>query len=176
MSANRLKHSQSGFTLIEVTLAIVIGVVVIAGATVLYNQAKNGAANSAAQSKVGAAASVVEEFAAKNFGTYPTATQIRNAWKRARPDDATNSPWGGLNGASGTDGLITGTAFGAVATALGEDATGARSGAIEYRVATNQATVSVYDLQTESGKTIRGYGVWIYNARGEGPNFVMGGK
>ena len=178
MSANRLKHAQSGFTLIEVTLAIVIGVVVIAGATVLYNQAKNGAANSAAQSKVGAAASVVEEFAAKNFGTYPDATQFASAWKRARPDDYANSPWGGQagNGGGSNNGIITGTALAAVAAAVGDDTTGARSGAIEYRKATTQATVSVYDLQTESGKTIRGYGIWIYDAKGNGPNFVMGGK
>ena len=41
-----------GFTLIEVTLAIVIGVILIAGGTLLYNQAKNSAGNSRAQAKV----------------------------------------------------------------------------------------------------------------------------
>jgi len=172
MSANRLKHSQSGFTLIEVTLAIVIGVVVIAGATVLYNQAKNGAANSAAQSKVGAAASVIEEFAAKNFGKYPDATQFTNAWVRARPDDHANSPWGGPSG--DTDGVITGTALGDQNTAIA--AADGNIGAIEYRVATTRTAYSVFDMQTESTKSVRNYGVWIYNGKGEGPNFVMGGK
>ena len=172
MSANRLKHSQSGFTLIEVTLAIVIGVVVIAGATVLYNQAKNGAANSAAQSKVGAAASVIEEFAAKNFGKYPTYAQFTSAWTRARPDDAANSPWGGPSGDA--DGIIAATDLTATVAQL--TASDTRIGAIEYRKATNTATSSVFDLQTESNKDVRHYGIWIYNAKGEGPNFVMGGK
>ncbi len=172
MSANRLKHSQSGFTLIEVTLAIVIGVVVIAGATVLYNQAKNSAANSAAQNKVNAAAATVEEFAAKNFGRYPDATQFTNAWTRARPDDAANSPWGGLTG--DTDGIITAALSANVAEVAAE--TAGNVGSIEYRVATTPATYSVYDRQSQSNKTVRNYGIWIYDGQGRGPNFVAGGK
>jgi len=173
MSANRLKHKESGFTLIEVTLAIVIGVVVIAGATVLYNQAKNSAANSAAQGKVNAASAVVEEFAAKNFGKYPTTTQFPTLWTRARPDDYLSSPWGGGTGDT-TDGVIT-AALSANVTEVAAE-TAANVGTIEYRVATTNATYSVFDRQTISDKTVRNYGIWIYDGQGKGPNFVAGGK
>jgi prepilin-type N-terminal cleavage/methylation domain-containing protein len=182
MSANRLKHSQSGFTLIEVTLAIVIGVVVIAGATVLYNQAKASAALTAAQSKVNAAAASVEEFSARNFGRYPTDAQFETVWKRNRPDDYNSSPWGGQAGNGGTagkEGMILGTALGtgiadlAAANALTNVN---KVGAIEYRISATNATASVFDLQTSSNKTVRGYGLWIYSDKGEGPNFVTGGK
>lgn len=179
MSANRLKTKESGFTLIEVTLAIVIGVVVIAGATVLYNQAKSSAANSAAQGKVNAAAATVEEFAAKNFGRYPDGTQFATLWQRARGDDFASSPWGGPTGE--TDGVITGAALAgldaAASDALGIDP--ARVGSLEYRrpaLATDNATKSVYDRQSLSTKDVRNYGIWIYDGNGAGPNFVTGGK
>lgn len=182
MSANRLKRSESGFTLIEVTLAIVIGVVVIAGATVLYNQAKASAANSAAQSKVNAAASTIEEFAARNFGKYPNATQFTAAWKRNRPDDAGTSPWGGLagNGGGPENGIITGTDLDTAALATPANAAALTNvnkvGAIEYKTSATNAIREVYDLQIEATRSVRGYGVWIYNDKGEGPNFVVGGK
>lgn len=173
MSANRLKHSESGFTLIEVTLAIVIGVVVIAGATVLYNQAKNSAASTAAQNKVNAAAATIEEFAAKNFGRYPTDAQFVASWTRTRPDDVANSPWGGLTGEA--DGILSGTVLNANVAEVAAETTG-NVGTIEYRVAATNATYSVYDRQIQSNKTVRGYGVWIYDDKGRGPNFVAGGK
>jgi prepilin-type N-terminal cleavage/methylation domain-containing protein len=87
-----------GFTLIEVTLAIVIGVIMIAGATLLYNQSKISSGNSRAQAKVLALAQLVEEYAANNAGTYPTMEPVRSLWKRKRPDDYLKSPWGGQLG------------------------------------------------------------------------------
>lgn len=171
MSVKQLKRSDSGFTLIEVTLAIVIGVVVIAGATVLYNQAKNSAANSAAQNKVNAAAAIVEELAARNFGNYPQGTQLERAWARNRPDDFNTSPWGGSSAA--TSGILVGAAFGDVENQI-VNASG--SGTIEYRRSTSNATASIWDNQLENWKTVRGYSLWIYNGAGEGPHFVTGGK
>lgn len=185
MSANRLKTKESGFTLIEVTLAIVIGVVVIAGATVLYNQAKSSAANSAAQGKVNAAASTIEEFAARNFGKYPDDAQFIAAWTRNRPDDIGLSPWGGAAGdgtadGSGTQaGVLVGTALGtgiADAAAAAGLTSANKVGAIEYRRSATNAAANVYDLQIEATKPVRGYALWIFNANGEGPNFVTGGK
>lgn len=184
MSANRLKHSQSGFTLIEVTLAIVIGVVVIAGATVLYNQAKNSAASSAAQSKVNAAASTVEEFAAKNFGVYPSATQFASIWRRARVDDIASSPWGGVAGtpAAGPATYSAGVSAYDTLAAIADTATTVTTdndnlvGVIEYRKAATNAPVDIFDMQRESETSVRNYGIWIYNGQGRGPNFVVGGK
>ncbi|HEY9854647.1 MAG TPA: type II secretion system protein, partial [Stenomitos sp.] len=68
------KKAQKGFTLIEVSLAIVIGVIVLAGAITLYNQSKVSAGNSKAQEKALALASIVEELAASNNMAYPAYT------------------------------------------------------------------------------------------------------
>lgn len=94
-------RKKKGFTLIEVTLAIVIGIVMIAGATLIYNQAKNSAGNSRASSKVVALQQVIEEFAAQNQGIYPTSLRdLNDLWIRKRPDDWNKSPWGGVIGTS----------------------------------------------------------------------------
>lgn len=172
MSANRLKHTESGFTLIEVTLAIVIGVVVIAGATVLYNQAKNSAANTAAQNKVNAAAATIEEFSAKNFGKYPTSAQFTTIWQRNRPDDYGSSPWGGPTGtAAGVKTSVTWAALPTTQTA----ATAADAGVIAY-VAGTTTPADLFDMQREATISVRNYALWIYNDKGVGPNFSVGGK
>ena len=172
MSANRPMNKESGFTLIEVTLAIVIGVVVIAGATVLYNQAKNSAANTAAQNKVNAAAATIEEFAAKNFGQYPTGTQFQTIWQRNRPDDFGSSPWGGPTGTAA--GVIVADAWGTVPTAA-TTPTAANAGVIEYRRG-NTTPTEIFDMQREATVSVRNYALWIYNDKGVGPNFTVGGK
>lgn len=185
MSANRLKHSESGFTLIEVTLAIVIGVVVIAGATVLYNQAKASAANSAAQGKVNAAAATVEEYSARNFGRFPTAAQFTAAWKRNRPDDFNLSPWGGLaGGGAATDEEDLGINASDTLLVAADDMTAATDayteptwvGAIAYRRTEANSQRQLYDLQLDATRSVRGFAVWIYNGKGEGPQFLVGGK
>lgn len=93
MKATRLKN-QKGFTLIEVSLAIVIGVIVLGGAIVLYNQTKTSSANSAAGAKSLALQSLVEEMAAANSGVYPQPSSLATAWATRR-SDAGQSPYGG---------------------------------------------------------------------------------
>jgi len=122
-----------GFTLIEVTLAIVIGVIMIAGATLLYNQSKISSGNSRAQAKVLALQQLVEEYAANNQGTYPTVESVRALFKRKRPDDYLKSPWGGQIGVdlqSSTDAVTSprGVANNSADT-TGEDAKGTTAGA-----------------------------------------------
>jgi hypothetical protein len=144
--------------------------VVIAGATVLYNQAKNSAANTAAQNKVNAAASVVEEFAAKNFGTYPTIAQFTSSWLRNRPDDAGSSPWGGPVGyAPGTRGGAT------IPTTIAAASASAAYGVIFYYSQAGTST-TVFDQQREAAVPVRNYALWIQDGQGNGPNFVVGGK
>ncbi|MBM3268762.1 MAG: type II secretion system protein [Candidatus Sericytochromatia bacterium] len=92
------RTKRRGFTLIEVTLAIVIGVIMIAGATLLYNQSKISSGNSRAQAKVLALQQLIEEYAANNQGTYPGIDSVRSLFKRKRPDDYLKSPWGGQIG------------------------------------------------------------------------------
>lgn len=90
----RQTERQAGFTLIEVSLAIVIGVIVLAGAVVLYQQTKLSAANTAAKEKLQSLAIVVEEMEQRNFAL-PSMGQLRTVWKARRPDDYNKSPWGG---------------------------------------------------------------------------------
>lgn len=129
----RKRLSGRGFTLIEVTLAIVIGVIMIAGATLLYNQSKISSGNSRAQAKVLALQQLVEEYAANNAGTYPDIESVRSLWKRKRPDDYLKSPWGGQLGshlqngddAAGTRGVANNSTT--VSAAKGDKATIAES-------------------------------------------------
>ncbi len=90
----RQAERQAGFTLIEVSLAIVIGVIVLAGAVVLYQQTKLNAANTAAKEKLQTLALLVEEMEQRNFAL-PSMGQLRTVWKTRRPDDFNKSPWGG---------------------------------------------------------------------------------
>ncbi len=178
MSVKRLKDKESGFTLIEVTLAIVIGVVVIAGATVLYNQAKTSAGNSKAQSKVMALQQVVEEYAANNYGTYPPVASVQSMWKRKRPDDYNISPWGGTIGtaASASNGVLAAAIDGAgFATGIATDLVDEdKQSAMEYAHSTTNEKSVIWDLITSNTKTVKGYAVWIRNEKGEGPAFVAG--
>ena len=108
----KLREKKRGFTLIEVTLAIVIGIILVACATLIYNQARNSAGNSRANAKVVALQSVVEEFAAMNGGLYPDRIPyVQGMWERRRPDDFNKSPWGGQVGpffaGSTVDGVVT---------------------------------------------------------------------
>lgn len=88
---------REGFTLIEVTLAIVIGVIMIAGAVLIYNQAKTSAGNTRAITKVHSIQACVENFMANSSGSTPDIVTLRALWKRQRPDDWGKSPWGGVN-------------------------------------------------------------------------------
>lgn len=95
-----IKHrlTQRGFTLIEVSLAIVIGVIVLAGAIALYNQTKLAAGNAKMKEKLLAVSTAFEEYSVRNNG-YPTLPNVaRTVFKNARPDDYLLSPWGGAVG------------------------------------------------------------------------------
>lgn len=113
----------AGFTLIEVTLAIVIGVVVLGGSVVLYHQVKTSAGNSKAKEKQLALGTLIEEFDAR-ANRYPTLQELQPLWASKRPEDYNASPWGGaLAGTHGIDGndniparSIVGTAPDYVAT------------------------------------------------------------
>jgi prepilin-type N-terminal cleavage/methylation domain-containing protein len=201
------RHRQKkGFTLIEVTLAIVIGIIMIAGATLIYNQAKTSAGNSRAQAKVVALQQLIEEFAAQNQGIYPASISDVNAlWKRKRPDDWNKSPWGGLTGTTyvPTDlvnglGVLTTTVPG-TATAANTLANIAAPGAIIVRPFDGVAAANVgapglvgglaydydsanavwsysSDVMTNRPATVKGYAVYICDQQGRYPNFVTGGK
>lgn len=172
--------AQKGFTLIEVSLAIVIGVIVLAGAITLYNQSKVSAGNSKAQEKSLALAAVVEELAASNNMAYPSAANVNTAWKTRR-EDAMMNPWGGSLGNGANAVMNAGNAansglyaWGTPTTANWTTLTPASAGFAVY--ATGTGTSSVYDAGVVAAKTYANYFVGIVNPAGEGPAFTAGGK
>ncbi|MNR92345.1 hypothetical protein D3C86_590350 [compost metagenome] len=171
----RAKRTERGLTLIEVTLAIVIGIVVVGGATLLYRQAARSAGNVKAQNKTTALAVLVEEQFVK-LNRYPTHDQLRKHWVRYR-DDALMSPWGGPIGSLGQ-----GDAQGIIMSAdpfttpwetdryFNLDYTGA----IAYMVANGTETKEVTDYETGRTRAYRGYVIAIWNQDGHDPCFVAG--
>jgi len=101
-------NARKGFTLVEVALAVAVGLIIIGGAVLGYNAVKDNASNSNARDRVLTAVSMVEEYASANGGRYPAAaTGVQTSayagtfttmWKNKRPDDYTSSPWGGQAG------------------------------------------------------------------------------
>lgn len=113
----RQAEHQDGFTLIEVSLAIVVGMLVVGGAMVLFQQSKVSAQNSAAKEKLIAASVLVTELGERNYAL-PTMAQLQTVWKARRPDDYDKNPWGGTfpitgnNYIDGNDSLAAGTEYG----------------------------------------------------------------
>lgn len=99
-------RASRGFTLIEVSLAIVIGVVVLAGSIVIYNQVRDSVATGRMKEKVMTAAMVIEEITAQT-GSFPNPAaghdedknRLFAKFEQARADDYDKSPWGGQVGA-----------------------------------------------------------------------------
>lgn len=108
------RKGRKGFTLVEVALAVAVGLIVIGGAIVGFNAVRENASNSSARQKVDAAVGIVENIAASRNQIYPTSGVLADGvtagdsifattWKAQRPDWNAN-PWGGLN----TDSAPTG--------------------------------------------------------------------
>lgn|GEM_PF-1795993 len=84
----------SAFTLVETILVTVVGVVLLASATYVYQVAKSSAGTSKAKQKVVALQAVVEELATVNARAYPDILALSVTWLQKR-FDAGASPWGG---------------------------------------------------------------------------------
>ncbi len=179
-------NAQKGFTLIEVSLAIVIGVIVLAGAITLYNQSKVSAGNSKAQEKSLALAAVVEELAAANNMAYPSVGNVNTAW-RTRREDADMNPWGGTLAVGAApnqkavknagDATNAGPYSWPTSTMNAWSSTAANVASAGFAVyATGTGTSSVYDAGVVATKTYANYFVGIVNPAGEGAAFTAGGK
>lgn len=99
-----------GFTLIEVALAVTLGVVMLAGVIAIYNQVRESVATGKMKEKVMTAAAVIEEISAQS-GSYPNPTVAAEQnraiakYQATRPDDYNISPWGGSVGGDIQTGL-----------------------------------------------------------------------
>ncbi len=170
------RASSKGFTLIEVSLAIVIGVVVLAGAIAMYNQVRESAATGKMKEKVMAAAMIIEEITVQT-GSYPNPTVVEDQnrvivkFKTARPDDCLMSPWGGqvAPDARPSNGILPYWMQPVAMTAIGGEtqlaADGAQnlSGAIQYfalgtgTTMVPTATASYWDKTKRNYVTYKGY-------------------
>ncbi len=99
-----LARARAGFTLVEVAFTVAVGLIILGGAVTGYNAVKDTAASANARRKVDFAGATVVEYAAANFGRYPTSVpgasggEFTAMWSRKRPEDYNVSPWGGTTG------------------------------------------------------------------------------
>jgi prepilin-type N-terminal cleavage/methylation domain-containing protein len=128
-----VRKGRKGFTLVEVALAVAVGLIIIGGAIVAYNAVKQNASESNARDKVNGAVAMIESSAGLNNNTYPVsnatvgAGAVTKMWNSGR-QDAGVSPWGGTNGASGVVEIAPFDFAGA--TSPGTDKTGSLGGTV----------------------------------------------
>ena len=187
------RKGRKGFTLVEVALAVAVGLIIIGGAVLGYNAVKDNASNSNARNKVLAAVSVAEEFSSSNNGMYPSRVQFPTIWGVKRTDDALISPWGGqvgfnaqaTNGVTVTGADIVGAYADETAARAGADSHGltadpAAAGSIIYSPVTTTAAgpwAAVTNNSTTTVVGVRGFVTGIYSKDGATVFWdVKGGK
>jgi prepilin-type N-terminal cleavage/methylation domain-containing protein len=203
--SNLIRKGRKGFTLVEVALAVAVGLIVIGGAIVGFNAVRENAFNSAARQKVDAAMVIVENIAAANNQIYPTSvandaaaqSAFSRTWQTQRTTDFNANPWGGAlveadgvievpaisfghtTEALATAATVTAPATGTytpVTTAVPTDA-GARAGTVSYNSA---APGGLWGKQTDisdgSVKVIKGYTVSMFDKLGNAYWYIRSGK
>ena len=173
--------SRRGFTLIEVALVVVLGLVIMAGVVIAYNGNKAQAAGADARKRIQMGQTVLEEFAAANH-RYPTSGsgQFATMWATGHPQEAQVSPWGGPAGnvqaASEDVPYNDGTADPAAAPdkSASRAVDPSRHGNLHYTSIDNNAYVKVSTRYSGESKTLRGYVLSIYDGDGN-PWFDAGG-
>ena len=162
-----------GFTLVEVALVTVLGLVVIAGTVIAYNGNKAQAAGAEARKRIQAGQTVLEEFAAAN-NAYPTSGSgpFASMWLKGHPEEAARSPWGGAPGdpagavedAPYTDGGGDAATAPDKTASRGVDST--RHGCLHYTGVANSAFVKVTTTYMGEPKLLRAYVLSIYDGGG----------
>jgi type II secretory pathway pseudopilin PulG len=185
MSSPRGSHHRQGFTLIEVALASIVGILVIYGAIVSFQMRKESAGNSVARERVNNALGTVASFMATN-GNYPVSgsNQFAAAWASLHPDEKSQSPWGGSTG-DPTLGVSEDPplAMGSLNPSTAPDATAsvtvnsARQANLYYVSLQNTANyVGVASSQNPTPLPQRGFVLSIYDSNGNPWLWVVGGK
>ncbi|MNS95083.1 hypothetical protein D3C72_1293260 [compost metagenome] len=197
--SNLIRKGRKGFTLVEVALAVAVGLIVIGGAIVGFNSVRENAQNSAARQKVDAAVAIVESVAASNNQMYPASNAANDAttniglgivsqtWVKQRQDWNAN-PWGGPVG-DAADGVTelapAATGFGsatpltapaaAATVTLAANATNAGNLLYQTPLAGQGQWGTVNDASIGQLKVVKGYVVSIYDKTGT-PWYANGGK
>lgn len=185
---NRLvSKPRSGFTLVEVALAVAVGLLIIGGSVIMYNAVKDNAASANAREKVNKAATIVTEYAAANSGFYPVSAvgggQFTAIYKRRLPDEYAQSPWGGTTGDPGngvsemapfTDGTADPTTAPNHAADLVQDSSKAAN--IIYVSVNNNRYVNLNQLSNPTATLAHGYAISIYDRTGQPWFHLVTGK
>lgn len=192
MQKTAIRKARKGFTLVEVALAVAVGLIIIGGAVLGYNAVKDNASNSNARDRVLTAVSMVEEYASANGGRYPVAggNTFITMWKSKRPDDYNSSPWGGTTaGADGADEATTAFAGSAAAPSVatvtaavtgvgtvGTADTNKAADMIYMPISSNAPWASITAFSTASATAVKNYAVGIFDKNGQPWWDVKGGK
>lgn len=181
-----VRKGRKGFTLVEVALAVAVGLIIIGGVIVGYNAVKDNAAGSAARDKVSAAVGQVENYASANNQTYPASKAaggtFTTLWDKARTDYASN-PWGGATknttGVKEYDAAAWPSAAASGATAMDSVAKASDGiGDILYYTTNTPATPwgSVTDASNSTSTTVKNYVVSLFDKDGNPWWYVRGGS
>lgn len=178
------RKGSAGFTLIEVALAIVVGLLIIAGAALAFNAAKDSQGNTKARQRVAFLGAAVEEYFSFNY-RLPSQTALSTTWMRKR-DDWNISPWGG---GIGNDQELQSYGFitqGMTSNGIQDKLANANPdyvGGLAYFPAQGGETGSnlaaafdVYDITKEEVTRVKTYGVASLGKDGTGFYFVQGGR
>ena len=190
MQKSKLIKTRKGFTLVEVALAVAVGLIIIGGAVLGYNAVKDNASNSNARNRVLSAVTMIEEYSAANAGRYPASLAagtgpFTTMWQAKRPDDKALSPWGGATGAASGVAEVNPIAFEATApaavTAAVNDAYNAAAGAgltanMLYVTPASNAFAAITARSTSSLTQVKNYAVGIADKAGQPWWDVKGGK
>lgn len=177
-----------GFTLVEVALAVAVGLIIIGGAVVAYNALRESACNLTARDRLLSSQTFIEEFAAANGGLYPTSgtAQFVQMWQTKRPNDCNVNPWGGTTIAQGALERVplTGGATSATAVALSTVTNGFTEGVADptmpgimlYISTTGATWAKATQYGTGTVATAKNYAVFTFNKEGQPYWDVKGGR
>ena len=180
-----------GFTLVEVALAVAVGLIIIGGAVMGYGAVKDQASAADGRKRVVTAAAVVNEYAAANFGRYPVSVaddgsgvstgSFTRMWAKAIPEQYNMSPWGGPAGDEDGVTELAPFANGEIEASAAPDVTntltqnGARAGNMIYASITGNRHVGIRQGYNPGVTVAKGYVISIYDRTGS-PWFHMSGS
>lgn len=179
-------RARAGFTLVEVALAVAVGLTIIGGAVLGYNAVKDNASNSTARSRVLTFITMIEEWSSANSGRIPASVTaggpVSAMWATRHPEDANMNAWGGTNTFAVTE--YTPINFGsatapAVSTQAFANITGTdRASSLSYITGTTPATpwIGITATSTQTVMAVKNYAVGINDKTGGAWWDVRGGK